>query len=297
MKFALRDDDLNYFFNPKDIEKRYENIWDICPVSMSAIPFVIGNWAENTLLLEKIGPNAFLEEIYSKLKKDTTIYKLGDNTELINFVKTKMSEDKIYITMHGVEHRNGDKILPNLKNNFSIGAEFFTDRDLTIKVKKAKLYLEDILDQTISVFTPPQNLLSYLGIKALLKNDLAICGDLPSMRNLKTIKLIGIKNFIKYISFRVKYETNIFPFPIINEDFKYITHFRLQLGTNIKNLYKRFDEVHSFNGNFVLSTHSYAFDYIMKDTNQTMQFELQKFINYCKNKESISFVSLNKMFS
>jgi hypothetical protein len=297
MKFALRDDDLNYFFNPKDIEKWYENIWDICPISMSAIPFVIGNWKENTPLLEELGPNSQREEIYSKIKKDTIIYKLGDNIELINFVRAKISEGKIHITMHGVEHRNGDKVLPNVKNNFSIGAEFFTDRDLTVKVKKAKKYLEDILCQTISVFTPPQNLLSYMGIKAIVNNDMSICGDLPSLRNLKNIKLIGSSNFLKYLYFRLKNKTNIYPFPLKNKELEFITHFRLQPGTNLKLLYKKFDEVHKFNGNFVLSTHSYAFEHKMKYTNQTMQFELEKFMNYCKNKESVSFVSLNKIFS
>lgn len=297
MKFALRDDDLNFFFNVSEIERWYKNIWNICPVSMSAIPFVKGNWKINTDLLEKLGPNNIDENFYLKIKSDTKTYSLGDNNELVSYIKKKISENKIYITIHGIEHRNGDTKLPIISNNFAIGAEFYTNRDLTNQLLKSKKYLERIFHQDISVFTPPQNLLSFIGIKAIVNSGLAICGDLPSMRNLKTIKLIGIKNFLKYISFRVKYKTNIFPFPIINEDFKYITHFRLQPGTNIKILYKKFEEVHSFNGNFVLSTHSYAFDYRMKDTNQTMQFELEKFINYCKNKESVSFVSLNKMFS
>ena len=299
MKFALRDDDLNYFFSPKDIDKWYQNIWNVCPVSMSAIPFVKGNWKENTAMLEELGPNNLNDEVYSKIKKDTKIFKLGDNIDLKkNLLKIKISEGKIYITMHGVEHRNGDKVLPNVKNNFSIGAEFFTDRDLSNKVKKAKKYLEEIFGQTISVFTPPQKiLLNYKGIEAIVNNDLAICGDLPSLRKLRTINLIGFTNFMKCVFFRLKENTNIYPFPITNNKFKYITHFRLQPGTNIKLLYEMFDEVYSCKGNFVLSTHSYGFDHKMKNSNETMQVALENFIKYAYSKKSIKFVNLNKVFN
>ena len=297
MKFALRDDDLNYFFNPKDIDIWYRNIWDICPVSMSSIAFLKGNWKKNTPLLERLGSSNIDVLTLSKIMKDTTIYKVGDNKELVKFVNKKISEGKIHITMHGVQHRNGDSKLPVVSNNFSIGAEFFTDRDLSEDVKSAKEYLEKVFCQTISVFTPPQNLLSYKGISAITSNKLFICGDLPTLRNYRTVRLIGLSNFLKYLYFRLKNKTNIYPFPLKNKELEFITHFRLQPGTNLKLLYKKFDEVHKFNGNFVLSTHSYAFEHKMKYTNQTMQFELEKFMNYCKNKESVSFVSLNKIFS
>ena len=73
MKFALRDDDLNFFFNVSDIEKWYKNIWNICPVSMSAIPFVKGNWKINTNLLEKLGPNNIDDNVYLKIKSDVNL--------------------------------------------------------------------------------------------------------------------------------------------------------------------------------------------------------------------------------
>jgi hypothetical protein len=52
MKFAIRDDDLNYFFNPEVIENNYRDIWDICSISMSVVPFIKGNrpyWLEYEL--------------------------------------------------------------------------------------------------------------------------------------------------------------------------------------------------------------------------------------------------------
>lgn len=296
MKFALRDDDLNYFFNPEDISRWYDNIWNVCPISMSVIPFVQGNWKKNTSLLEKLGSNNINEKILNTIKADDVIYKIGDNTELVSFVQDKISKNKIHLTMHGVNHRNRDSILPKFDNNFSIGAEFFTDRDLTKQVKEGKKYIEKIFGQNISVFTPPQNLLSFKGIKALVNNDLSICGDLPSMRQIQTIKLIGIKNFLSYVSFRVKNKTDIYPYPIKRNKFKFITHFRLQPGTNLNLLYQRFDEIYNYNGNFVLSTHSYGFDERMRYSGNTMQFELEKFINYTKNKGDVEFVSLKDVF-
>ena len=72
MNFAIRDDDLNYFYSADFIENNIKDIWDICPISMSVVPFIKGNWIENTKVLESLGPNNVTEEIIEKIKSHIT---------------------------------------------------------------------------------------------------------------------------------------------------------------------------------------------------------------------------------
>ena len=74
-----------------------------------------------------------------------------------------------------------------------------------------------------------------------------------------------------------------------------IDHYRLQPGTNLQKLYEDFDYVHKNNGIFVLSTHSYAFDYMMKDRDTTMGRAMKDLINYAKSKGDVEFVSIDKI--
>ena len=73
-------------------------------------------------------------------------------------------------------------------------------------------------------------------------------------------------------------------------------HRSLQPGTNVTELYKDFDYVYSRGGDFVLSTHSYAFNYNMRGSEKKMGEVLKEFLLYVKHKEDIEFVTLDKIF-
>jgi len=296
MKFALRDDDLNYFFNPEVIEKNYSNIWNICPVSMSVVPFIKGNWPVNVKEAEDRGPGKLDASVLKKLVEDDEVYPIGRNQELIQFIKEKIKEKKIYLTIHGIYHRNEDPVIPQFANNFGFGAEFYTTRNLTNQLKEAKEYVEKTFDQSVDVFTPPQNLYNIKGLTAIMNNKLAICSDLPSIKSLSTLKLIGIENYMRFFLFKLYNRDLQFPFPIIYDKFKIIGHHRLQPGTDMKKLYADFESVRNKNGIFVLSTHSYGFDFKMKNTDLRMGDALKELINYAKNISGIEFVKLVDCF-
>lgn len=296
MKFALRDDDLNYFFSPEEIIKNYSGIWEICPVSMSVIPFVKGNWPKHVSEAEERGPGFINHEILANLKTDNTVHPIGENIPLIQFIKEKIKEKKIYLTIHAIHHRNEDAVTPQLSGNFGFGAEFYTTRDLSIPLKEAKKYLEHTFDQPIHVFTPPQNSYNSKGLDAIFKNNLAICGDLPSVKSFNTLKLFGLLNYSKYFAFKLFNRDIQFPFPIVNDKLKMIGHFRLQPGTDLKKLYADFEAVYKINGVFILSTHSYAFSYKMKCTTLTMGEALSAFVSFAESKKNIEFVNLNQIF-
>lgn len=302
MKFALRDDDLNYFYSPRMIESNIGDIWDICPVSMSVIPYVIGNWEENSKLLDDSKPGNVSKEIIQRISADSVIYDIAKNHELVDYIKCKMSEGRVYLTLHGIHHRNSDAFLPEFKNNYSIGAEFYTSRDLSDSLLRAKMHIEVLFSQNVEVFTPPQNLYNYLGFKAIESCDLNLCAYLPSAKKdiIETIRIIGFRNYFNLVyhklsnnrSRRVPYGKYM---PCGRS--KIMEHWALQPGTSIDALYADFDKVYSCGGDFVLSTHSSGFKKRMVGSDYLMGEVLREFLIYASKKSNMKFVALNEMFA
>lgn len=298
MKFAIRDDDLNYFYTPKFIEENIKDIWDICPISMSAVPFIKGNWLENTKILEDLGPNNVSKDIIKKIQDDNQIYDVADNQELVSYIKNKIDENKVYLTIHAIHHRNEDKKLPEFENNFSIGAEFYTDRDLTYNLKGAVKHLEETFGQKITVFTPPQNLYSQKGFAAVISNKLNICGyPIQLKKDLKSYcGMYGLLNCIKLVLHKKFCKTKPYPYLIDLNSMSIMDHRSLQPGTNLDELYKDFEYVYSKGGNFVLSTHSYGFNHKMQGSDKTMGEVLKEFLLYAQKKDNVEFVAMDKIF-
>lgn len=296
MKFALRDDDLNYFFDAKVIENNYRDIWDICPISMSVVPFIKGYWPKIVIEAEERGPGQMADSLIKDLRKDNHIFPIDENIELVEYVKEKVKTNKIYLTIHAIHHRNEDKVMPQFTNNYGFGAEFYTTRDLTLPLSESIKYLENVFEQKIEVFTPPQNKFNMKGLMAVINNNLMVCGDFPSIKDINTIRLFGLMEFVNYFSYKLFYRSSQFPYPILNKQFKMVGHHRLQLGTNIEGLYAALDHAHKSNGVFVISTHSYGFGFKMKNSELTMKDELMRLIDYAKNKGNIEFVNLKQIF-
>jgi len=298
MKFAIRDDDLNYFYTPSFIEDNIKDIWDICPISMSVVPFIKGNWIKNTKMLEDLGPGNVSQRIINDIQSDDEIFDISDNKELVQYIQDKTTENKIYLTIHAIHHRNEDAILPEVGKNFAIGAEFYTNRDLSKDLNKAVKHLEGTFKQKISIFTPPQNLYSKKGFNAIVNNNLNMCAYLPSVKDISSIKIIGVINYLKLFKFKLENKGKKIPYPYILKASKVqiIEHRSLQPGTDIGELYKDFEYVYSKGGDFVLSTHSYAFNQKMQGNHKTMGEVLKEFLLYIRNKNNIDFVSLDKIF-
>lgn len=296
MKFALRDDDLNYFFNPTEIQDWYKDIWDICPVSMSVVPFIKGDWKKYILDAEKNGPGIMSQKWLEELKNDCQVYPIDQNRSLVDFLVKCIAENKIYLTIHGIHHRNEDKLIPQFKNNYGFGAEFYTTRDLSSELKKSIKYLEEIFNQKIEVFTPPQNEINYKGLKSLEQNKLNICADLPAIKNINTFKIFKFFTILKYGYFKMMHYHSEFPYVLEGYKIKLVNHHRLQPGTDINKLYNKLDETYKRNGVFILSTHSYGFNHKMNNGSKTMLEELKDLINYIKIKDGVEFVNLKHIF-
>ena len=302
MKFAIRDDDLNFYYTPDFIDKNLREVFEICPVSLAAIPLVKGNWKKNTETLEKVGPGAITVEIARAIRSDDKIFTIDQNQDLVGYIKEMISTNKISIAIHGIHHRNEDSSPPILVNNFSLGAEFHTDRNLTLPLQKGVQILERCFGEKIEVFTPPQNSYSLLGAQAVFESGLNVCGYLPSIRNWKMfINLFGKANYLKYLNHRVQCKQRgldqPYPHVLRHKGHAIADHCALQPGTSSSLLMEKFRRVYAAGGHFVLSTHSYGFDYQMKDSRRSMKHCLLEILNEASKLSDVRFVSLNEIFA
>lgn len=296
MLFAIRDDDLNYYYKPDDIERWYDGIWNKCPISMSVIPFIKGNWPNRVAEAEKKGPGKMSLEEIKEIVSDDAIYPIGKNKELVEYITGKLTQNKVYLTIHAIHHRNEDEIIPQYNNNYGLGAEFFTERDLTKQLSEAISYIEKLFNQKITVFTPPQNLYNLRGMNAVKNNNLNVCGDLPAIRNYETVRMLGVRGYISRFIYRLFNKNQAFPFVLKGKKIKLVSHIRLQPGSNIQKIFRDIDYIHNKNGICVISTHSYGFDYKMKESNDTMGETLKKILYFVTQKKNVEFVSLGDIF-
>jgi hypothetical protein len=291
MRFAIRDDDTNFFTTPEELEHCYAGIWDICPPSLSLISHVKGNWK---FWVEEIYASKHLTD-WDKWKLDDRVYPISENRTLVNFLKEKIKENQLDLTFHAIHHRNEDDHLPMVRyNNYIHGAEFFTMRDLGSEIAKTLVYLNSLFNVKISVFTPPQNLLSMKGYHAVIANKLNIVGGgIPLWKKEKNIQgLINIGKQIKYKIKRIDY-----PYVLRFRDHcELIYHYPLQPTTTLQDLISKFDKVYKENGDFVLSTHYIEFNRAMTyDNKKTMKDVFFDFFNYLNKNKNVEFLSVSQL--
>lgn len=269
---AIRDDDTNYFTHPEDLEFCYSKIWDICPVSLSVVPFHA---------CTKSG--AVPKEHWS----GSEIFALQKNRELVAFLRESISRGRTHIMLHGYHHRDELK-----------GYEFEAGVDLERKVNEGKSYLENLLGQEVKIFVPPHNTLSPSGYRAVLKAGMHISGIQPfkpSFRgwNPKVIAL-GIKRRVVR-----KLSGDIDPWPITFPDgHRELPFHGLTPGVALCELTNRFNKILQTGGIFCLATHYWEFNHPMKDGSGIMREALDMFWKYIKRfSENIRFMTLSDLVS
>jgi len=293
MRFAIRDDDTNYFTSPTELKNCYADIWDKIPVTLCLISKVKGDW------------RTWVHQIYQTKHNtdwaawiaDDMIYPIEKNSELVEFLKQKIKEGKLDIAFHAKHHRNADEQLPDERNNNYIrGAEFFTNSDQTQTIKMEVANLNRVLEANISVFTPPQNLLSKHGYQSVIKAGLNICGGgIPFYKKEKSF--VGVVNLFKQFTFKLRYSKCHYPYVLKFASHTEIPyHYPLQPSTRLENLINAFENVRKFGGDFVLSTHYIELNYQMEyDSRKTMKMVLFEFLRYVETQKNIRFVSLSNM--
>ena len=292
MRFAIRDDDTNFFTSPGELEACYHDIWDDSPVTLCLISKVKGDWAKWVHQIYKDKQNTD----WDAWTKDDTVYPIENNTELVSYLREKIKEGKVDIGFHAIHHRNEDDMLPsNMTNNYVRGAEFYTNRDLTENIKKEVEHLSGVFSYPITVFTPPQNLLSLKGYNAVLDAGLNICGGGLSFLK-KEKSLVGLMNIGRQLSFKLMHRESDYPHVVkYAHHMEAPYHYPLQPGTLLRTLTDAFDMVRRYDGDFILSTHYVEFNYPMVyDETKTMKNIMQDFMDYV-SKFDVERVTLSQL--
>lgn len=298
MKFIIRDDDVNAMYEPRQLEEWYKGIFEICPISICAVPFIKGDYFKWVYFAEndKEGFMAHKEEFYN----DDVIHPLGDNKELVDIIKRWQSEGKVSISMHGIHHRNWDRNAPDIANNYSTGAEFWTDEDRTEALRNAKTYLEKIIGHSINAFTAPQNLISYQSYKSLRNVGLNICGTLANPRKpLQFIDVHGLKLYFKYIFNYIfhKEKKSFFQYESNHKGLRLVTYTAgvYPNGKKLEEVKRIIEHVHSVNGIFVFNTHSYGFDTFLPQDSMTVKQFIIEILKYTQQFDDVEYTTLEEV--
>lgn len=259
MKVILRDDDTCYFTKPEELEKAFGDIWDFAPISLAVTPFV-------GTVNKKVIPNNFVFEKNS--------YPIGENKELVAYLKKLLNERKISITLHGYNHDDIGK-----------DPEFVAGKNLSEKVKEGKEYLEKLFDTKITTFVPPHNSFSKEGWEAVVKNRLNISG-ITNFRDFSRLKYPYYwKIFIKKCFFK-PFTGYTYPYVIDFKDHKEIPYYSLSSRSPFKKPKKALKSVYKKNGVFCIATHYFS---LQKKSEKNLFNKLLKEIKSLPNIEFITF--------
>jgi hypothetical protein len=165
-------------------------------------------------------------------------------------------------------------------------------------LKKSNAYLKDLFHESINCFTPPQNLISEKGYEALASSEMNVCAYLPSVKQYGIYnKYFSFFEYVKIFKHKLVHRNTRRPYPkaVRFGDKKFIEHVSLQPNSSIEEIKDAIDFVANENGDFVLSTHTYAFSQKMSCGDKTMKEVLLDLVRYAKEKYNVRFVDLDEI--
>lgn len=209
VKLIIRDDDCNYFTRPQDIEKVYSGLPGF-PVSFAVVPTVTDCYGG-----------------CPETKGNETPMLIGENRDLISYLKEKFNRGECDLLMHGITHgykfkSNGTKIPEMIWRDEMTG--------LSELIGKNKQYLEETFGVPITCFVAPSNHIKRNGIRFVYENGMNYSGIIP-IDFQRELNIVSIENYIKRIWLRA---TLHLPYPQV---MTYTTHKELNACNNINKDY------------------------------------------------------------
>lgn len=181
MRLYIRDDDTSYFTRPEELQQAYGDVWHKGPVSIAVIPFDVPTEGRGDIRI---------------FKQDASReFPVGRNRALVDFIKDKMKENKLYIMLHGYNHvyDMSDPV------RFPFGIPEFVYRKSPFEyIKKGKDYLEEVFGQEIKWFVPPSNSMSQEAIDSCGKLGLNIATSIGLGARKKSLTAVFNYFYIRY---------------------------------------------------------------------------------------------------
>ena len=267
MKFAIRDNDVSFFTSPEELNKLYNTIWNKIPISMAVVPFISG---KATYL--------------SKMGYEDKEHPIGENTQLTNFLREKISQDKVDILLHGYNHQFVDGTY-----------DFETDCNMKHRISAGKNYLEKLLGVKISVFAPPDCRISKDGLRAIEYHKLNLLGQysFSPFRGQRLLSILNLPYYIRKKIFYRKHERLVLQYPFIFTFFghKELETFVIVKSTKYDTLRAAIDICNSINGIFCLSVH-----YWELNADSSMRNTFYKTIEYTLSLDGVKFEKVSNLF-
>jgi hypothetical protein len=242
LKFAIRDDDTSFFTQPEQLRRPYEGIWERVPISLSVVPFH-GRTRSESLPAEY-------------WSGDKQLYPLGENKELVSFLREQTAKKRLSVTMHGYSHVDEPD-----------GYEFETGSDLERKVREGKRYLEEVLGVTVRAFVPPNNALSAAGYRAVTKAGLDIVQIVPFRPERRQLQLRDLPVLARVVTSRFvwKHPYPYYPHVLDFGDHREVAHHSLTPSVYLQKRLADLEFCHRRGGVYVLATHYWELEQKTKD--------------------------------
>jgi len=234
---------------------------------------------------------------------NTTPIPLGDNSELVSFLKEGLRNGWLDIALHGYHHvvSNSGRFKKNFNSNDvrQVGREYLYGNNLREKTQKGKQYLEEILNYKINAFIPPGNAISKKGLQAIIKQKLNLLG-VPSLgRHILKQRPFNIYNFVnafKYHIWKIRYGYQAkYPFVLNFRSHKEIACSLLYPSSDLNFLKKEINFVDSVNGVFILSTHYHAFKKKIA-SGETIEYALHAILDYVSLKKNVEYITYRDLW-
>jgi predicted deacetylase len=295
LKFAIRDDDTSFWTKPEELERVYNDIWRMnIPVSLSVIPFSVRSYHNGDF------------ELYYQ---DTDKRAIGENKELVEYLKKKINERKVSIMLHGYSHQYlvsmGLNETPQLATktnldqmrNFVAGSKLrwygeYAWKDyerLYHETREGKIYLEDIFNIKIQTFIPPSNDISRNGVRAVTENNMDIVGSILLSSFNRPICLKSIKNYLKKSIWKLIFKDQ-YPFIMNYGTHREISATGIVPSTTSADMIDIFKKRRRLNAPFVISTH-----YWEMHSNEKMQECLKAVLNELRVSGDVLYTTVDSI--
>ena len=240
LRVAIRDDDTNFFTRPEQLERVYRRYWDRIPISLAAVP------------VHASTRSGAIPRAHWQGERD---FPLGDNLELVDFLREQARAGRVSVLLHGYTHKD-----------FPSGSEFQAAPDPDARLARGRGYLEGLFGVPVRTFVPPHNALSWRALRAVERAGLNVLGSFHSFRpDRKPWGPATLGNYLRISAHRrrtgrSRRERLIYPWPV-----RYNRHAEfgcqpLVPRTTLEELLAAFEEARRFGGDFCLATHYWEID-------------------------------------
>jgi len=170
MKFALRDDDIDFWTDPSDLESLYRPLWDRGVVtSFAVIPFGVETHHRGDI-----------ERFY---QVPGTQRGIGDNPSLVTYLKRQIDAGHVDILLHGNDHEYEVRDVAPGEYPWIGECLWKSQGQITREMREGREYLESLFDRPVTVYVPPSNSINEKGIAALEEIGLQLSGTIGRTRD------------------------------------------------------------------------------------------------------------------